>query len=723
MTLSQLKKLTGEIFSGAQARLPAMLAAWGRKDPEGELARLLTGTGIDSQGLAAALEPLVADPLPEDGQLLIDCIRQAQGTVTGRDLLHVLCDHPGHRISRALTEAGLDLGKLRANLDDGDSHLAGPLRQIGIKVDASTNPMLQYGRDLTTLAASGAFDDLCERPEELDQLEEVLQRKTKGNAAITGKAGVGKTSLVELLARQVVRGEVPPPLQEIRIVEVEMGKVVAGTRYRGDFEERLKEIIQAAENQPDTVLFVDEMHLIWGAGRAEGIITDASNMLKPALARGNLRMIGATTVEEYQRYIARDAALERRFQEVRLEEPSGERLLGMIRKQAASLENHHGIGIPGAVIQQAVELTDRHRPNRFQPDKSVDLLDSAAVRAVREGREEVLISDLLNVLARQTGRSIAALTGEGRQSLRDLADRLKERVIGQERAIDKVVATLVQRRQGLGDSSRNLGTFLFAGDTGVGKTELARSISEQLYGSGKLLHLDMAEFNQPGSVNRLIGSPPGFAGSEEDGDLGRWYHAHGSGVILLDEIEKAHPDIHRLILGLLDSGRITSARGETIDTRQCVVILTTNALTPSQLQGGRVGFGKEAEEIDPLEILEAYFPREFLGRLDEVILFDPLHSEQMRKIMRLRLGEALERLAKKGIRMSFDENRLLDYLLSRLERNRTGARGIVRLLEVALLQPVASRLLFHEDGKALEVELGDTFYEKGEVTVIGGKLK
>ena len=446
---------------------------------------------------------------------------------------------------------------------------------------------------------------------------------------------------------------------------------------------------------------------------------DAGNLMKPLLARGEIRVIGATTVEEYHRYIAQDTALARRFQEIRLSEPDSAMTLEMVRKQATGLAKHHNVLITDAIVGQAVELTNRHIPNRWQPDKSVDILDSAAVTVRRENRKELTIADLLGTLSRQTGYPVATLTGEDRASLRNLSAGLKQRVIGQDHAVERVTATLIQRRQDLGSAERNLGTFLFAGDMGVGKTEMARAIAEVFFGSVKaLLHLDMAEYSQPGSVNNLIGSPKGFIGSNQEGVLISWLHAHGSGVLLFDEIEKSHPDVHRLLLGLLDNGRIHAAQGEIMDTRQCVVVLTTNAITSTAMHRKSMGFGSTSDAPNPADLLADHFPREFLGRLDEILLFNPLGPEEIRRVMKLRIDEALARLRRKNIEIVFDESRLLDDLLEKLGNTKGGARDIERLLEQKLLQPISIAMLSFDGHSEIQIELEDEFYLNGLVTII-----
>jgi ATP-dependent Clp protease ATP-binding subunit ClpA len=721
ITLAKLRELSKAVYPQSHGDLVHILCAWATVDPQGELSFLLSESGLGADELLSAFKPLLEVPDDEDKELLINCITNvSDGLVTGRHLLIAICGAPEHRITQALIDAGLDIDKLQQFLKTQPRQPAGILARYGIDVEKEANVILQYGRDLTALAKEGDFDDLCDRPLEIDRILDVLLRKRKSNVALTGPAGVGKTALVELLARRLANKEVPIILFGTRLFELSMGKLVAGTRYRGDFEKRMDDVLRALQASQPAILFIDEMHLIWGAGRAEGVITDAANLLKPFLAREeNIRVIGATTVEEYHRYIARDTALARRFQEIRLSEPDNELTFEMVSKQAEGIAKHHDIEISESMLRQAIDLTNRYLPNRYQPDKSVDLLDSTAVSVRRSERKEITVADLLNTLSLQTGLPVAVLTGEDRTSLRNLADSLKKRIIGQDHAVERVTATLIQRRQDLGSERRNLGTFLFAGDTGVGKTELARVIADLFFGGLKaLLHLDLAEYNQLSTVNKLIGSPPGYEGSEQEGTLIEWLHTYGSGVLLFDEIEKAHPEVQSLLLGLLDNGRITSARGETMDTRQCVVILTTNAINADDINRRTMGFAAKTVKADASELLAEHFPREFLGRLDDIILFNQLGPGEMRSIMKLRLDETLARLRRKNIHLVFDENKLLDHLLAKLKSTRSDARGIVRLLEQQLLQPIAVAMLNYDEENEMHIELDDEFYQNGLVKVM-----
>jgi ATP-dependent Clp protease ATP-binding subunit ClpA len=550
-----------------------------------------------------------------------------------------------------------------------------------------------------------------------DRIIDVLMRKNKGNGVLTGAAGVGKTALAEGLALRIVKGDVPHPLQGVRVFEVSMGKLVAGTIFRGQFEERLEKVMEALKACRPSILFIDEMHLIWGAGRAEGAPMDAGNLLKPVLARGEVRILGATTVEEYRRYICRDEALSRRFEEIRLEEPSGELLMNMLRPQTEGLALHHGIKIPGALIQSAVSLTDHFLPNRRQPDKSVDLLDTSSVRAVQNGRAALTEADLLETMARLTGLSIGTLQGESLSQLRNLSRNLKQQIIGQDHAMDKIAATLTYRRHIQGVKDRNLGTFLFCGATGVGKTKTAQLLAEHYCGDlRKLLHLDMAEYTLPDGMNKLIGVPDGFVGGEKEGVLASFLHTHGSGVILCDEIEKAHPEVHRLFPGILDNGRIRTAQGRLLDTRQSVIVFTTNAITPAALDRQTIGFGKSVDQPDPLDLLSEHFPRELLGRFDEIILFNTLTALDLRHILEQQIKEAVLHLAAREIRVEFEMDRLCNHLLSNKKDSKTGARGIARLIEQKLLQPIALLSLQQEhSGAPLTVILDEDSYAQDRV--------
>jgi len=717
MTLSELCELVSRYYPDGERTLPRILFVWTMHDEDGGLATVLDQAKTKVRIFSLAVEGFIEDRVEEDRRILTrTVIETRKKPATGYDVLSTLCDSPDHRIYRALESAGIDMTTL-AICAKHAGYAAHRKILLNERRDLRNDGvLLQYGRDLTKLAEKGDFDDLSDRPEDIDRLFEVLLRKRKRNAMLTGPAGVGKTALVELLSRRITRRLAPARLFQARVYEIGMGRLLAGTTLRGMFEDRVSKVIEALQACQPAILFIDEAHLLWGAGRAEGAPMDAANMLKPILAGSKVSVIGATTTGEYHRYITRDAALARRFQQIKIEEPGREATLAILARHAAGLETHHGIRIGTDILSEAWHATERHLSNRTQPDKSVDLLDSAAGLVEREGRKEMGTEDLYRVLSRQTGRMMSAL-GEGRtKDLTGLQESLNRQVIGQEEAVRRVVSTLVSRRYGEMAPGRPLGTFLFCGATGVGKTELARTLAREYFGSPKdFLHIDLAEYPGQDSVHKLIGTPYGSAFGTADGLLTRWLQERSSGVILFDEIEKAHPDVLRLLLGMLDEGRITSGMGERFDLRRCVVILTTNVLAHRDIDRVKLGFSASADPSDPYALLGKHFPEEFLGRLDEIIIFKTPTLPVLRSIMGQKLSEAKTRLKEKGIFLIYDEDRLLDHLLAGTERPWAGARDMARLIERRLIGPIARRLIEHDTQEWVCIELTESFYRSGAI--------
>ncbi|MBI4601924.1 MAG: ATP-dependent Clp protease ATP-binding subunit [Planctomycetes bacterium] len=717
-----LRSLAAARLGRSGAGVVEVLRVWLELDPDAELAGAFAAPLPGKEALRSALEGVQDGPAAEGERLLREAALAGHGrSLLARHVLLALCRDRRHPACAAAVAAGIDVELLRRRLEDGMRPPAGVLARHGLAVEGEVGLLSRFGRDLLALAKEGRFDALCDRPREIERLEGVLLRQGKGNAALTGPAGVGKTALVELFARKLARGELSPLLRMNGLFELSMGRLVAGTRYRGDFEERLEKVLDLLRSLEPVIAFIDEMHLIWGAGRAEDVITDAANLLKPVLAREKIRVIGATTSEEYARYIARDEALARRFQELRLEEPDPEQTLAMAKAQARALGGAHGVAIGDEHVRAAIELSDAHMPSRRQPDKSVDLLDSAAVHARRAGRAELARADLGAALGELTGSSAPEDRADPQARTRGLKDAIRRRIVGQDHVVDRVVDILHYRRQGLGDPKRCLAAFLFAGSTGVGKTELARVLAEEGFGSrNRLLEIDLADCSQPGRVNALLGSPPGYSGSDRDGRLVSWLRSHGSGVVLFDELEKAHPEVQDHLLALLDTGRLATPRGETLDARGCAVVFTTNALTTRASGCQQVGFHARTSERDVADLLAESFPRELLGRLDESFLFRALSETDLRRILGLRLDEELEKLEASGIAVSFERERALDHVLAGGGPFEDGARRIPRLLRDRFSIPLSSAWieLAGQAGDALLLD--EAFYAGGGPKLLPG---
>lgn len=693
--IEDLITLASKRFPGVTLRTEHLLLAWAENDQRDEFVSLVERAGLTFQKFSEALRPLCVKNQNENDAIISLCLTDGKRQpASGFDLLERLARARAHPVHKALSIAGINMEGLIGLLKAMPPEKSGLLAGVGTVLPDEHGEVERFGRNLTDMAKKGEFDDLCDRPREMEKILRVLLCHRKRNGVLTGPAGVGKTALIELFARKLVNGELPKTLRADTIFEIRMASIVAGTRYRGDFEQRMESILKELRRQPRTIAFIDEMHLIWGAGRAEDVITDAANILKPYLARGEIQILGATTVDEYHRYIAKDEALARRFREIRLDEPDKTLLYDMVSSQATATAKHHNISISDQVIERAITLTDQHMKQRRQPDKAVDLIDSSAVRAIRENRAEVMTKDLLNTLSDFTGRAVRDLDSGEKTSLFHLPERIKKRIIGQNQAIEKICEALIYRRQGLGSPNRCLGTFLFAGDTGVGKTETAKAIAaEFLENEAALLHIDLAEYNTAFSTTRLLGSPPGYIGHDREGLLIRWLQTFGSGVILFDEVEKAHPDLQDLLLGLLDNGRVTSGNGRTLDATQCVVVLTTNAITSRDIGRGSLGFVDPGVKPDAAQLLTGKFPNEFLGRFDEIVLFNALDEDTLRQIIGLRFREALGRFEQNGLSLNPDEETVVRNIMAMMRNKKLNARAIARLLEREVLQPAARKAL------------------------------
>lgn len=535
----------------------------------------------------------------------------------------------------------------------------------------------RYGRELTALARKGALDPVIGRETEIERMVQILLRRSKNNPCLIGDAGVGKTAVVEGFSQRVASGNVPSELLEKRVFEVDISAMLAGAKYRGDFEERLKNSLDEAAANPDVILFIDEIHMIVGTGAAEGAI-DAASILKPLLARGKLCLIGATTTDEYRRFIEKDSALERRFQPINIPQPDEAGAISILNGLRARLEEHHHAVITDKAIKAAVTLSERYLNDRRLPDKAIDLIDEAAAaarlerlsekpavfRAVKEKftRERVVVDedDVARAVSAITGIPAARLSEDESERLSHLEDFLKERVIGQDKAV-KLVANAVRRgRAGLRDPARPIGSFLFLGQTGVGKTELSKALAEGVFGDPKrMIRFDMSEFTESHSISKLIGSPPGYVGYEEQGRLIKEVRTHSYSVVLFDEIEKAHSEVLNILLQILEDGKLTASDGRVADFKNTIIIMTGN-IGARELSRSYMGFGGpdgiKGGSSDVMKELKKQFSPELLGRIDNVIVFERLTENDMEQICRKMLRSVSRRALDRGITLSFADS-------------------------------------------------------------------
>jgi ATP-dependent Clp protease ATP-binding subunit ClpC len=650
------------------------------------------------------------------------------------------------------------------------------------QVKHSKTPTLdQYGRDLTAEAAEGKLDPAAGRDRELRRLVTILGRRQKNNPVLVGEPGVGKTAIVEGLARRIHEGSVPVTLRGRRIVSLNIGGMVAGAMFRGQFEQRVKSILEELRQAPEVIVFIDELHTVVGAGAAEGAV-GAGDMIKPALARGELRCIGATTLDEYRKDIEKDPALERRFQPIMVNEPTVEEAIEMLRIVRPNYEHYHGVSITDEAIQEAVKLSDRYINDRFLPDKAVDLMDEAGSALRLEANEKgivtpTLISDLEKELAniqaekesaastedyeraahmRQqelliltnlerahsqenqvislivtpeqiaqvvetwTGVPVSQMLESERQNLRSLEDDLRKRVIGQDEAISAVARAIRRSRAGLKDPRRPIGSFLFLGPTGVGKTELAKALAAELFGGAdNLIRLDMSEYMEPHTVSRLFGSPPGYVGYDEGGQLTEQVRRRPYSVILLDEVEKAHPEVFNSLLQIMDDGRLTDGQGRTVDFKNTVVIMTSNAGSADLKRAMNMGFsakrGEEARESQheamrskAMEGLKRLFQPEFINRIDQIVVFHSLGKTELYRIVDLMLNQVRARLSEQQMELVIsDEAR--DFLLREGYDEEYGARPLRRAIQTYVDDALADALLANEisSGQAVKLVVQD----------------
>ena len=624
----------------------------------------------------------------------------------------------------------------------------------GAAGSASGDALSQFGRDLTAAAKEGKLDPVIGREKEIQRVIQILSRRTKNNPALIGDPGVGKTAVVEGLAQKIVAGDVPETLKDKRVVSLDLTGMIAGTKYRGEFEERIKKVIEELTAKKDTILFVDEMHMLMGAGAAEGA-ADAANILKPALSRGEVQVIGATTLDEYRKNIEKDAALERRFQPVQIDEPSPEDAVAILKGLRDRYEAHHRIKIPDEAIDAAVKLSVRYVTGRFLPDKAIDVIDEACSRvrlstltappdlkqmedeiaAIAAKKEEavkgqdyenaaklrdeekakrdalearkkewsdeqtkthgaVTPDDIAAVISGWTGVPVSQLTEDEGQRLLHLEDTLHKRVIGQDEAVTAVAKAIRRGRVGLRDPKRPIGSFLFLGPTGVGKTELSKALAEAMFGDeNAMIRIDMSEYMEKHAVSRMIGSPPGYVGYDEGGQLSEKVRRHPYSVVLFDEIEKAHPDVLNILLQILDEGHVTDAHGRNVNFENTIVVMTSNA--GSERRESALGFAKAEADVSrdrAMKALSDFLRPEFLARVDEIVIFRSLDAQDFRKIAALMLDEYATALKEKSINLIYDD-KATGWLADHAVGGRSGARDLRNLIRRKVEDRLAELLI------------------------------
>ncbi|XP_037482117.1 chaperone protein ClpB1-like [Triticum dicoccoides] len=599
---------------------------------------------------------------------------------------------------------------------------------------------------------TGEGDPVIGRDDEIDRVVDILCRRTKNCAALVGAAGVGKTAVAEGLAQRIASGAVPDALVGARVVEVDLAAMVAGTRYRGMFEERMKNVIKRAEaSNGKIILFVDEMHMLYSAGSSRTNCTSASNMLKPALARGRIRCVGATTFDEYRQYVEKDPALERRFQKVHVGEPSIEATIAILRGLKQRFQDHHGHEIQDAALVAAAHLGARYITGRQFPDKAIDLIDEACTfiarkmkqidnqllvddnttpNSLNDANKKVVVNpkssstnrvkkaivdpnDVAQVVSRWTGIPVATLCEEEKDKLIHIGDRLHERVIGQDEAVNLVAQAVLRSRAGLDQPSQPTGSFLFLGPSGVGKTELAKALAEQLFDSEKMLvRVDMSEYATAGSVTRLIGAPPSYIGYEDSGQLTEKVRRHPYSLILFDEVEKAHPSVFNIFLQILDDGMLTDGKGRTVDFKNTIIIMTSNL--GSEYLTTKMTGEKPLEVARNLvmEKVQKFFKPELLNRISEIVIFESLSYEQMKEVAKIQIKNVVARVANKGISLSTTDA-LLDVIMSESHNPMYGARPIRRWVERNVITMLSEMLVKGEAGEGSTIFIDATDDKKG----------
>jgi len=793
---------------------------------------LLLGLVREGDGIAARVLANLGVQLPKVRSAVEFIIGRGDGLVVGdpgltpraKKVIELAMDEARRLNNHYIGTEHLLLGLVR----EGEGIAAGVLESLGVSLEKVRQQVMQVvassssyqqskqqtktpymdalGFDLTEAARNGKLDPVIGRDSEIERVMQILSRRTKNNPALVGEPGVGKTAIVEGLAQRIISGDVPEPLQNKRLISLDIGALVAGTKYRGEFEERLKKIV-AEVKETSSILFIDELHTLVGAGAAEGAV-DAANILKPALSRGELQTIGATTLDEYRKYIERDAALERRFQPVTVDEPTTEETVEILKGIRSRYEEHHQLKISDGALVAAANLAARYVPDRFLPDKAIDLIDEAGSRVrmhrsvappnlkqaqgmlaslqrekdsakaddnfdraqelhekeeklrshiaqmEREWDDEkqsdepyVTEEDIAQVVSMWTGIPLMRIAGEESERLLQMEAVMHDRVIGQREAISAVSKAVRRARAGLKDPKRPIGSFIFVGPTGIGKTETARALAEFMFGSeDALIKIDMSEFMERHAVSRLVGAPPGYVGYDEGGQLTEAVRRKGYSVVLLDEIEKAHPEAFNILLQILEDGHLTDAKGRRVDFRNTIIIMTSNAGTEQLKRDNGMGFsytGDEARrqqnEYESMRVkvtdeLKRVFRPEFLNRIDETIVFHSLSDREIRQITELQLKRLRHQLGEQDIELVVT-SAAMDLLAKRGYDPQYGARPLRRIITNLIEDPIAEGLLDarYVPGKRVRIDMEDNLLritqedreaiveEQGELAIAGAE--
>ncbi len=754
------------------------------REDTGVAARVLQDNGVEENKLISMIYDLIAPgnflPMRErDGyspraeKILQEAARQAHRfhseEIGTEHILLALLKEGDNVAVRLLNTLGIQIQKLYvdtllaigqdANLYKEDLGYKGKKKK---EKNNGTETLNQYSRDMTALAREGKLDPVIGREAEIQRVIQILSRRTKNNPCLVGEPGVGKTAIAEGLALHIAAGDVPDTIKNKRVVTLDLSGMVAGSKYRGEFEERIKRVIREVTEDGNIILFLDELHTIIGAGGAEGAI-DASNILKPSLARGEIQLIGATTIAEYRKYVERDAALERRFQPVTVEEPSPEEAVRILSGICGRYEEHHGVTITGEAIEAAVQLSNRYINDRNLPDKAIDLIDEAAAairlkdmhmpeelkvmqeeiskmdrqieRSIRieaylqageiRRNQEKLIkkydkaraayerkiagrnlsvgeNEIADVVSLWTKIPVSKLAEKESERLLKLESILHKRVIGQEEAVAAVAKAMRRGRVGLQDPGRPIGSFLFLGPTGVGKTELSKALAEAMFGSeDALIRVDMSEYMEPHSVSRIIGSPPGYVGFEEGGQLSEKVRRNPYSVVLFDEIEKAHPDVFNILLQVLDDGHITDSKGRKVNFKNTILIMTSNAGAQRIIEPKNLGFAAETSEKKDYETMKSgvmeevkrMFKPEFINRIDEIMVFHPLNKENMKAVVTL-LSKVLAERCREQMDIKLTVTPALkEYIVEKYTEMKMGARPMKRAVQTVIEDALAEEIL------------------------------